>query len=211
MTATPTQQATPKVIHHDPRARRAGSLPNGGASMPDRSRFAVTLAITWLAWFMFTLDRLVVVTALPVVRTDLDAGVAGFEWTTNASTLAFAMLLLTGAALGDRFGRRRQCAALGTSAVCAHLRGVPTAEWFGLAGSVPRRGHRLPQSPVKALYLCTAWQALGTAAAVLTRSVTVAVVAVVAWAVPIERILGSALAAAPHWLPGLLVLSGRRR
>ena len=55
--------------------------------MPDRSRFAATLAITSLAWFMFTLDRLVVVTALPVIRTDLDAGVAGLEWTTNAYTV----------------------------------------------------------------------------------------------------------------------------
>src|SRR4051812_21729709 len=66
-----------------------------------------TFAITSLALFMVTLDNLVVTTALPVIRTDLHAGISGLEWTVNAYTLTFAVLLLTGAALGDRFGRRR--------------------------------------------------------------------------------------------------------
>src|SRR3954471_20899340 len=66
-----------------------------------------TFAITSLALFMVTLDNLVVTTALPVIRTDLHAGLSGLEWTVNAYTLTFAVLLLTGAALGDRFGRRR--------------------------------------------------------------------------------------------------------
>jgi len=56
---------------------------------------------------MATLDNLVVTTALPVIRRHLHAGLAGLEWTVNAYTLTFAVLLLTGAALGDRFGRRR--------------------------------------------------------------------------------------------------------
>jgi EmrB/QacA subfamily drug resistance transporter len=55
---------------------------------------------------MVTLDNLVVTTALPVIRKDLDASLSGLEWTVNAYTLTFAVLLLTGAALGDRFGRR---------------------------------------------------------------------------------------------------------
>ena len=55
---------------------------------------------------MVTLDNLVVTTAVPVIREDLHAGIAGLEWTVNAYTLVFAVLLLTGAALGDRFGRR---------------------------------------------------------------------------------------------------------
>ena len=59
---------------------------------------------------MVTLDNLVVTTALPVIRTDLGAGLGGLEWTVNAYTLTFAVLLLTGAALGDRFGRRRMLA-----------------------------------------------------------------------------------------------------
>jgi EmrB/QacA subfamily drug resistance transporter len=56
---------------------------------------------------MVTLDNLVVTTALPVLREDLGASLADLEWTVNAYTLSFAVFLLTGAALGDRFGRRR--------------------------------------------------------------------------------------------------------
>src|SRR3954463_6017402 len=65
-----------------------------------------TFAITSTALFMVTLDNLVVTTAIPVIRRDLHAGLSGLEWTVNAYTLVFAVLLLTGAALGDRFGRR---------------------------------------------------------------------------------------------------------
>ncbi|WP_410608116.1 DHA2 family efflux MFS transporter permease subunit [Amycolatopsis sp. lyj-109] len=74
------------------------------------SLFVRTFAITSSAWFLFALDRLAVTTALPVIRTDLGAGLAGAEWTVNAYTLPFAVLLLAGAALGDRFGRRRMFA-----------------------------------------------------------------------------------------------------
>jgi len=56
---------------------------------------------------MVSLDNLVVTTALPVIRRDLHATISQLEWTVNAYTLTFAVLLLTGAALGDRFGRRR--------------------------------------------------------------------------------------------------------
>src|SRR5438132_6724014 len=72
-----------------------------------RTRTAWTFAITAIALFMVTLDNLVVTTALPVIRRELDASLQGLEWTVNAYTLTFAVLLLTGAALGDRFGRRR--------------------------------------------------------------------------------------------------------
>jgi EmrB/QacA subfamily drug resistance transporter len=65
-----------------------------------------TFAITSIALFMVTLDNLVVTTALPVIRRDLHASLSQLEWTVNAYTLTFAVLLLTGAALGDRFGRR---------------------------------------------------------------------------------------------------------
>jgi EmrB/QacA subfamily drug resistance transporter len=73
----------------------------------ERSRPAWTLALTSLGLFMVALDTLVVTTALPVLRTDLGARLADLEWTVNAYNLAFACFLLTGAALGDRFGRRR--------------------------------------------------------------------------------------------------------
>src|SRR6202008_3463542 len=66
-----------------------------------------TMAITSIALFMVSLDHLVVTTALPVIRANLHASISQLEWTVNAYTLTFAVLLLTGAALGDRFGRRR--------------------------------------------------------------------------------------------------------
>ncbi|HKD34073.1 MAG TPA: MFS transporter [Gaiellaceae bacterium] len=69
-----------------------------------------TLALTSLGLFMVALDTLVVTTALPVIRVDLGASLSDLEWTVNIYNLAFACLLLTGAALGDRFGRRRMFA-----------------------------------------------------------------------------------------------------
>ena len=72
-----------------------------------RNRMAWTFTITSIALFMVTLDNLVITTAIPVIRTRLHASLSGLEWTVNAYTLTFAVLLLTGAALGDRFGRRR--------------------------------------------------------------------------------------------------------
>ena len=74
--------------------------------MSTRSNTIWTFAITSVALFMVTLDNLVVTTALPVIRKDLHASLSQLEWTVNAYTLTFAVLLLTGAALGDRFGRR---------------------------------------------------------------------------------------------------------
>src|ERR1044071_7915380 len=85
----------------------------GGIAMKGgtpRSRMIWTFVVTSLGHVMVTLDNLVVTTALPVIREDLDASLEGLEWTVNAYTLTFAVLLLTGAALGDRFGRRRMFA-----------------------------------------------------------------------------------------------------
>src|SRR5438067_3673514 len=75
--------------------------------MTAKTRTMWTFAITSVGVFMATLDNLVVTTALPVIRKDLHATIESLEWTVNAYTLTFAVLLLTGAALGDRFGRRR--------------------------------------------------------------------------------------------------------
>src|SRR5881275_971921 len=74
--------------------------------MTHKQNMIWTFIITSVALFMVTLDNLVVTTALPVIRTVLHSGLSGLEWTVNAYTLTFAVLLLTGAALGDRFGRR---------------------------------------------------------------------------------------------------------
>jgi EmrB/QacA subfamily drug resistance transporter len=75
--------------------------------MAERRHTLWTFAVTSIALFMVVLDNLVVSTAIPVIRVDLGASLEQLEWTVNAYTLTFAVLLLTGAALGDRFGRRR--------------------------------------------------------------------------------------------------------
>src|SRR6266851_2471221 len=73
-----------------------------------------TLVLASLGVFMTALDTLVVTTALPVIRLSLHGSLSDLEWTVNAYNLAFATSLLTGAALGDRFGRRRMfCIGLG--------------------------------------------------------------------------------------------------
>jgi EmrB/QacA subfamily drug resistance transporter len=87
------------------------------------------LALTSVAAMMVSLDIQVVATALPVIRLHLHASLAALEWTVNAYTLSFAVLLLTASALGERFGRRRMLivgVALFTvaSAACALAPGV---------------------------------------------------------------------------------------
>lgn len=69
------------------------------------------LALTSLSALMITLDSLIVTTALHAIQLDLHASIAELEWTMNAYTLSFAVLLMAGAALGDRLGRRRVLAA----------------------------------------------------------------------------------------------------
>jgi EmrB/QacA subfamily drug resistance transporter len=70
-------------------------------------RVAWTLILASIGAFVTSLDVVVVATALPSLRTHLHASLSDLEWTINAYNLAFACLMLTGAALGDRFGRRR--------------------------------------------------------------------------------------------------------
>ena len=89
-----------------------------------------TLGLTAAAAFMVALDQLVVATALDRIRVDLHASIGTLDWTINAFSLSFAVLLITGAALGDRFGRRRFF-AVGTaiftlaSAACALAPNAP--------------------------------------------------------------------------------------
>src|SRR5262249_54948733 len=78
---------------------------------------------------MVALDALVVATALSTIRVDLGASIEALQWTMNAYNLSFAVLLLTGAALGDRFGRQRMFVAglslfVAASATCALARGA---------------------------------------------------------------------------------------
>ncbi|MEV1001462.1 MFS transporter [Nonomuraea sp. NPDC050202] len=76
-----------------------------------RSKQAWGLGLASLASFMMALDSLVVTTALSTIRQDLTASIEALEWVVNAYSLALAVLLPTGAALGDRYGRRRMFAA----------------------------------------------------------------------------------------------------
>src|SRR5437763_3734903 len=65
------------------------------------------VGLTSTAYFMVVLDSLVVITALPRMQQDLHVGVSTLQWTVNAYGIAFAAGIITAAALGDRFGRRR--------------------------------------------------------------------------------------------------------
>ena len=91
-----------------------------------------TLALGSAGAFMVALDGLVVTTALSTIRTDLDASIAQLEWTINAFTLSFAGLLMTGAALGDRYGRRRMMVngLLLFAAASAGCALAPDASWL---------------------------------------------------------------------------------
>ncbi len=82
------------------------------------------LVIASAASCMTALDTLVVSTALTTIRHDLGAGISDLEWVTNAYNVAFGVLLMTAAVLGDRFGRRRMLTAgialfTAASAACA--------------------------------------------------------------------------------------------
>ena len=75
--------------------------------MTGRGRPLATFIVTSVALFMSSLDNLVVTMALPAIKSHLHASLSSLEWTVNAYTLTFAVLLLPGATLGDRFGRKK--------------------------------------------------------------------------------------------------------
>src|SRR5712692_337329 len=72
---------------------------------PTRTGWA--LLLTSVAFFMVTLDSLVVVTALPAIHRELGGQVSTLEWAVNAYLLVFAAGIITAASIGERFGRRR--------------------------------------------------------------------------------------------------------
>jgi EmrB/QacA subfamily drug resistance transporter len=153
-----------------------------------------TFAITSIALFMVSLDNLVVTTALPVIRTDLGASLEQLEWTVNAYTLTFAVFLLSGAALGDRFGRRRVFAiglvvfTLGSAAAAL----APTVEALNLARAVQGLGGAIVMpltltllsaavSPEKRGLALGAWGGIGGLAIAFGPLVGGAVVEGIAW------------------------------
>jgi EmrB/QacA subfamily drug resistance transporter len=93
---------------------------------------AWVVVLTAIGSFMGALDTLVVSTALPTIRLDLNASVSQLEWTVNAYNLAFAVMLVTAAALGDRFGRRRLYAIglVGFAAASAASAASPSVGWL---------------------------------------------------------------------------------
>ncbi|MGZ6388087.1 MAG: DHA2 family efflux MFS transporter permease subunit [Ktedonobacterales bacterium] len=116
------------------------------------------LGLASVGSFMVALDALVVATALSTIRLHLGASIEELEWTVNAYTLSFAVLLMTGAALGDQFGRRRMfVAGLGlfvvASAACALS---PNAGWLIAARAVQGGGAALVM-PLAVTLLSTAF------------------------------------------------------
>jgi EmrB/QacA subfamily drug resistance transporter len=102
------------------------------------SATAWVVVLTAIGSFMGALDTLVVSTALPTIRLDLDASVSQLEWTVNAYNLSFAVMLVTAAALGDRFGRRRLYAIglVGFALASAACAASPTVGWLIAARAV---------------------------------------------------------------------------
>ena len=107
VTAAGPDVAAPTVALGATVAIGATESTEGPGTKLAKSRAFWAILVTGLALFMASLDNLVVSTALPVIRVHLHAGLSGLEWTVNAYTLTFAVLLLSAAAVGERFGRRR--------------------------------------------------------------------------------------------------------
>jgi EmrB/QacA subfamily drug resistance transporter len=117
----------------------------GARQIDSKSPETWVLALASVGSLMVALDALVVTTALSTIRLDLGASIEQLEWTVNAYTLSFAVLLMTGAALGDRFGRRRMFSAglalfAAASAACALAPGVG---WLIAARAVQGTGAAL--------------------------------------------------------------------
>lgn len=126
------------------------------ASEFDRTQKWV-LILTSIATLMAMLDAMVVATATSAIRADLGASLSALQWTMNAYNLSLAALLMTGAALGDRFGRRRVfvtglCVFVAASIACALAR---SAEWLIAARVV--QGLGCPRHPLSMALLSAAF------------------------------------------------------
>jgi EmrB/QacA subfamily drug resistance transporter len=112
-------------------------------NMSHKQRWILALAST--AAFMISMDSLVVTTALSAIQRALGSSIETLEWTVNAFNLTFAVLLVTGGALGDRFGRRRVLQIgltlfTGASAACALS---PSVGWLVAARAIQGAGAAL--------------------------------------------------------------------
>ena len=80
-------------------------------SLTTRATQIWAVALTGASLFMITLDNLIVLSTLPSMQRDLAVSIDRLQWVVDAYILSFAVLMLTGAALGDRYGRRRMLVA----------------------------------------------------------------------------------------------------
>jgi EmrB/QacA subfamily drug resistance transporter len=152
------------------------------------------VALTAIAALMVGLDALVVSTALSTMRVDLGASLEQLEWTVNAYSLSFAVLLMTAAALGDRFGRRRIFTAgltlfAAASAACAV---APDAGWLIAARAVQGAG----AAAVMPLALALLSAAFPPELRAKALGIFTAVVGV---AVPLGPLVGGAVVDAASW------------
>jgi EmrB/QacA subfamily drug resistance transporter len=110
-----------------------------------RGRRTAALITVCVSLMVITIDVTILNVALPTLADALDAGNSALQWFINAYELAFAGLLLTAGALGDRFGRRRALAIglaiFGTGSALSALAGSPgqliaTRVVMGLGGAL---------------------------------------------------------------------------
>lgn len=152
------------------------------------------VAVTALAGLMVSLDALIVTTALDAIRTALHASVEELEWTVTAYVLAFAVLLMTAAALGDRFGRRRMF-IIGLAVFAAASAGCALAPDVGALIAA-----RAVQGAGAALVMPLTLTLLSTAIPADRRASALGVFTSVAGlAVPLGPLLGGAVVTGVSW------------
>jgi EmrB/QacA subfamily drug resistance transporter len=167
--------------------------PNSGTTrLTTGQRWVLT--VTALAGLLVTLDSLVVTTALGPIRIALHASIEQLEWTVTAYVLAFAVLLMTATALGDKFGRRRMFTA-GLAVFAAASAGCALAPDVGTLIAA-----RAVQGAGAALVMPLSLALLGTAIPADRRSKALGVFAGVAGlAVPVGPLLGGAVVTGVSW------------
>ncbi|MFB9446851.1 MFS transporter [Dactylosporangium vinaceum] len=169
-------------------------MPKNSTSTPLTTAQRWAVAVTALAGMMVSLDALVVTTALGAIRVALHASIEELEWTVTAYVLTFAVLLLTAAALGERFGRRRMF-VIGLALFAVASAGCALAPDVGTLIAA-----RAVQGAGAALVMPLALALLGTAVPADRRSRALGVFSSVAGlAVPLGPLLGGAVVTGVSW------------
>src|SRR5919109_5065016 len=127
------------------KSKRGSEMNSASTHMNGKTAIGWVVALTAIGSLMAALDTLVVSTALSTIQRDLGASIEQLEWTVNAYNLSFAVLLITAAALGDRFGRRSFYAiGLGLFAGASALSALaPSIDWLIAARAVQGAGAAL--------------------------------------------------------------------